>query len=293
MVDLLRFGERTARYLITIAQHPDLSNRQYTADLPPSWFTLAALARLPEGEVPRRIAAGEITPELTAATAEGWAKSAAEARPPGSGRRPRRSDPPPPPPAPVPDEAAIVAAVDAIRLGKTRAEIGRALGLTGAKLVEIDAIARDRLATAPTPKRPRRWNDQTDTARSRSIREQRASHEARVQRLARYRRVVADLISALDTTDLVSYVDLDAMAWEELDALWDDLITAADVLAEARTTILGRRGAMHLRDRIAKLDALGAGDGPEAEQARRRAARLRLDLPGELATLRVIEGGAT
>jgi hypothetical protein len=47
-----------------IAQHPDLSNHQHAGDLPASWTTLATLAQLPPGEIPRRIQAGDITPGL-------------------------------------------------------------------------------------------------------------------------------------------------------------------------------------------------------------------------------------
>jgi hypothetical protein len=71
-VALLPFSERTSRYLVEIASHPDLSNRHHGADLPAAWRTLAVLAQLPEGEIPKRIAAGEITPELDRATAQGW-----------------------------------------------------------------------------------------------------------------------------------------------------------------------------------------------------------------------------
>lgn len=64
LIELLPFGERTAQALMQVARHPDLSNPQYIADLPPSWGTLAVLAQLPPGEIPRRIADGEITSDL-------------------------------------------------------------------------------------------------------------------------------------------------------------------------------------------------------------------------------------
>lgn len=72
-VDLLPFSEQTARKLMQIARHPDISNRAHARDLPPSWYTLAVLAQLPPGEIPKRIEAGEITPELDRATAQSWA----------------------------------------------------------------------------------------------------------------------------------------------------------------------------------------------------------------------------
>lgn len=69
-VALMPFSEQTARYLMQIGRHPDLSNRQHVGDLPASWGTLAVLAQLPPGEIPRRIQAGEITPELNRAAAQ-------------------------------------------------------------------------------------------------------------------------------------------------------------------------------------------------------------------------------
>jgi hypothetical protein len=72
-VALLPFGERTARRLMEVARHPDLANRTHGSDLPASWRTLSVLAQLPPGEIPKRIEAGEITPELDRATAQGWA----------------------------------------------------------------------------------------------------------------------------------------------------------------------------------------------------------------------------
>lgn len=69
-VEMLPFSERTAQMLIRVAQHPDLANPNHGADLPPSWRTLAVLAQLPPGEIPKRIEAGEITPELDRATAQ-------------------------------------------------------------------------------------------------------------------------------------------------------------------------------------------------------------------------------
>lgn len=73
MIEQLPFSEATARKLITIAQHPDLSNRSHGNDLPASWTTLYVLSQLPPGEIPRRIEAREITAELDRATAQQWA----------------------------------------------------------------------------------------------------------------------------------------------------------------------------------------------------------------------------
>ena len=69
-VELLPFSDTTARRLIQIAEHPDLSNQAHGPDLPASWRTLYVLSQLPAGEIPRRIEAHEITAELQRATAE-------------------------------------------------------------------------------------------------------------------------------------------------------------------------------------------------------------------------------
>lgn len=72
LVSLLPFSERTAQRYMAIARHPDLSNTTHVSDLPASWGTLYVLAQLPAGEIPKRIEAGEITPELDRATAQQW-----------------------------------------------------------------------------------------------------------------------------------------------------------------------------------------------------------------------------
>lgn len=75
-VALMHFrSERTAQVLMQVAKHPDLANTQHVAVLPPSWGTLAVLAQLPEGELPKAIEAGVVTPtmerkEATALVAE-------------------------------------------------------------------------------------------------------------------------------------------------------------------------------------------------------------------------------
>jgi len=79
-VTLLPFGDSTARKLMQIGGHPDLANQEHATDLPASWYTLAILAQLPEGEIPKRIEAGEITPELDRATAQAWVSTYSAAR---------------------------------------------------------------------------------------------------------------------------------------------------------------------------------------------------------------------
>lgn len=79
-VALLPFSDATSRKLTAIAQHPDLADRSHGNDLPASWTTLYVLAQLPPGEIPKRIEAGEITPELDRATAQQWTATYAAAR---------------------------------------------------------------------------------------------------------------------------------------------------------------------------------------------------------------------
>lgn len=79
-VERLPFGKSTAAALMKVAQHPDLSNFQHVGSLPASWGTLEVLAQLPEGEIPKRIDAGEITPELERSTAQQWVSTYAAAK---------------------------------------------------------------------------------------------------------------------------------------------------------------------------------------------------------------------
>lgn len=79
-VEMLPFSEATARKLMAISTHPDLANRSHGNDLPASWSTLYVLAQLPPGEIPKRIEAGEITPELDRSTAQTWVSTYAASR---------------------------------------------------------------------------------------------------------------------------------------------------------------------------------------------------------------------
>lgn len=69
-VELMPFGDRTARYLMEVSDHPVLADRKYTSDLPASWMTLATLAQLPPAEVTALIESKRITPELQQAEAK-------------------------------------------------------------------------------------------------------------------------------------------------------------------------------------------------------------------------------
>lgn len=63
-VELMPFGDSAARKLMQVSEHPVLSNRDFTTDLPASWMTLATLAQLPAADLTELISAGKITPEL-------------------------------------------------------------------------------------------------------------------------------------------------------------------------------------------------------------------------------------
>jgi DUF3102 family protein len=58
----LPFSRYTAHRLMAIARNPALV--AHAQHLPPSWMTLSYLARLPEGEVEKKIANGEIHPGM-------------------------------------------------------------------------------------------------------------------------------------------------------------------------------------------------------------------------------------
>lgn len=64
--DLL-FKDRTADYLMLVGKHLVISNSQYTANLPPSWYTLSILAQLSERQFLKQLKAGAIHPESVAA----------------------------------------------------------------------------------------------------------------------------------------------------------------------------------------------------------------------------------
>lgn len=64
-VELLPFGEQTARRLMAVAEHPELANPSTWTDLPAAWRTLFELSALPEGEIARAIEAGTITSDTT------------------------------------------------------------------------------------------------------------------------------------------------------------------------------------------------------------------------------------
>jgi len=62
--DDLPFGERTAQYLMSIAQHRTLSNTKFFSYLPASWGTLGQLSRLPPDVLEHYLSDGTVTPDL-------------------------------------------------------------------------------------------------------------------------------------------------------------------------------------------------------------------------------------
>lgn len=60
----LPFGRRTAHRLMAIAQDSRLSNGTHASHLPPSWYTLYELTKLPDEQFEAKLANGEIHPEM-------------------------------------------------------------------------------------------------------------------------------------------------------------------------------------------------------------------------------------
>ena len=61
----LPFGVRTARMLMTNAEHPVISNRKYTSDLPQSWYTCYQLSHQTPQDLIAKIESGEVNPNTT------------------------------------------------------------------------------------------------------------------------------------------------------------------------------------------------------------------------------------
>lgn len=63
-VDLMPFGRSTAEYLMQTANHPTLSNPDYSSSLPAAWRTLSILAQLPPDELTDMIECRRVTPDI-------------------------------------------------------------------------------------------------------------------------------------------------------------------------------------------------------------------------------------
>ena len=73
----LGFSLRTAERLMAIASNPVLSNPTHRVALPPSWGTLAELAKISEHRLEHAIAGRKVRPDMTRAKAEELAKKLA------------------------------------------------------------------------------------------------------------------------------------------------------------------------------------------------------------------------
>ncbi len=80
-LEMAGINERTAQRLMTVVQHPLLSNPDRCSDLPGSMRALAELARLDEEELLPLIEAGAITPDLTVRGAQELVRSAGASGP--------------------------------------------------------------------------------------------------------------------------------------------------------------------------------------------------------------------
>ena len=61
---LVPFSQQTANKLMTIAEHPLLSNHAHGRDLPPSWTTLYELTKVPERALKNALKDGAITADM-------------------------------------------------------------------------------------------------------------------------------------------------------------------------------------------------------------------------------------
>jgi hypothetical protein len=95
--DKVPFSEDTAQRLMLIARHPILGNTAYTRHLPPSWYTLYELTKIPQITLTKMISGGEISPELEQQEAIALYKSTIEVLKP---QPPRPSKPLPERPEP-------------------------------------------------------------------------------------------------------------------------------------------------------------------------------------------------
>jgi hypothetical protein len=62
--DLLPFGKRSADMMIAVADHSVLSNEKHASSLPPSWFTLYQLTKVPSDVLRNALKDGVITSDM-------------------------------------------------------------------------------------------------------------------------------------------------------------------------------------------------------------------------------------
>lgn len=61
---MVPFSQSAAERLMKIAVHPLLSNATHASILPPSWYTLYELTKLPEAQLAQAIDEGRVTPDM-------------------------------------------------------------------------------------------------------------------------------------------------------------------------------------------------------------------------------------
>lgn len=62
--ELLPFSTRTAQMLMAVARHPWIGNAKHASLLPPHWYTLYELSRLPEDALERAASEGILRPDM-------------------------------------------------------------------------------------------------------------------------------------------------------------------------------------------------------------------------------------
>jgi hypothetical protein len=94
----VRFSLGTAERLMKIAQHPELSKSAHAPILPPSWYTLYELTKLPDRLVAKALADGRIHPDMERADVralEGKGNAQSKKQPKQPGGKDQTKDGPP------------------------------------------------------------------------------------------------------------------------------------------------------------------------------------------------------
>jgi len=75
LLQRVKMSRQVATQLRSIAKHPVLSDRRNYHMLPANWTTLSDISFLPEAEVRKRLACGDLTAATKGAEVRGWQKS--------------------------------------------------------------------------------------------------------------------------------------------------------------------------------------------------------------------------
>jgi hypothetical protein len=154
--DRLPFGQETARCLMAIARHPVLNSKKTWNSLPPSWWTLYILARVPVADLRGWLTNGTVNCETTANEAQalypGW-QSFGTPKPPLIIRDPD----PMPPNIDVEDLALIGPSAERTQTLETLGRIGFDMGDVEDELADIAASAEGTRDPARKPVESRAW----------------------------------------------------------------------------------------------------------------------------------------